>query len=718
MTSPLHNTPQAAVSTHTSQSRQQPAALTPSPTSAEVTADIASVNSGIAVVEDAITREYTAAQPDKYGRVPADMPESLRALYESGSWCNSHVYLYDLVALVSREGHERAHAAEQALARVSFRPPPGLAQVPSTTLRAEQSPAVIAAAAAASSVHSRIRAVIVDRRIKKAAHVRGLAVQYRSLRKGWLASLDAADKALTPAQREVRVSGERALFQATRAPAALTNKEIDSSLLEIRTAGGTSGGLSRWSSSLATIPDQDQSYTPPDGGVFLDDPLAAHYAARSVNPWTRAERLLFLEKFIIHNKSFRRIATFFEHKSVEDVIRFYFDNKLALKLKQLTKDAQVKKRNTKKNALIELSRMPIEHRSMWNNFAGYAGEPSSDDDKPDPDDNGFFHIPSEFSVEESSLMHEAGKGWSSKDQQALIFALCRHRVDDDFKWPEIPIVWCRISGEVGTKTPTQCRRFYAQFNSLLGLEQYQPPDTFVTTAPEEMPAARIAADVARKSAPKRPRSTTASTNSVVDRSVAEPVSSKPRCGASPSSRGDTPSAMTGDGFGSPSKDRCHGHGNVVQGKFVQSPEDNEATVVKRVPESPHVTYTSRGVHSSVTGSGIQAPVASSAGPLEKSLVKDASPQTTEGVIVRDAARVGTNGVLAIDALPVANSTSVAALSSSKTHIVAPLHSSASVPVRSPIVPSSNGAATAAEKVAAAVVGSVRTPASASASTVN
>lgn len=475
---------------------------------ASVRNDLEAVERGLEVVREAMRREREATKPDKYDRVPAQMPTALRALYESGTWSDSPVYCWDLVASISAEGHEKAKAAEGALSRMSFRPPPGLADVAHTTLRAEHSPVVLAAASYSERIKDAVRDALEARRKARAEKVRKLSADYRDLRKAWLVRRKSDTPAPGSRQYLQQQDADRELVKATRALSGMGGGMADDScdkvLAEIAAAGGTAGGVTRWGLSLATIPDQDTDYRAPDGGVLVDDPLAEHYAAKNVNPWTRAERLLFLEKFLSHSKNFRRIATFFEHKSVEDVVRFYFENKKPLKLKQLTKDGLIKRRATKKNALLELSRMPTEARSIKNNFAGEAASATMSAAIAVEDEEGDLAISYTASnvlgppnASEASLMREAGKGWTPADQQALIFALCRHKIDDDFSSLEIPIVWCRVSHDVRTKSPAQCRQFYVHFKALLGLDKYQPPD--VSSLRRVTPKRPRPADLARTS---------------------------------------------------------------------------------------------------------------------------------------------------------------------------------------------------------------------------
>lgn len=484
----------------------------------EARAQLAAVERGFDVIERVIAHEQAAFKPDAHDRVPAEMPTALRAFYETGTWSNAPVYCWDLVSRVASEGHEKAREAEDALAHMSFRPPPGLAQVARTALRAEHSPAVIDAADYGDAVRDAVRDAIRGRRDERARRTHELAVEYQELRKSWRLSMAQALSNRSQKQREENLVEDRLLVMATRAVSGMGGgmsvKECDAVLDDVQSSGGTSGGVTRWGASLATIPDQNPAYSAPDGGILIDDPLAAHYTSKNVNPWTRAERLLFLEKFLAHSKNFRRISSFFEHKSVEDVVRFYFENKKPLKLKQLTKDSQVKKRGNKKNLLIELSRMPIEGRSIKNNFVGEAASAIMDRAAHNAVSVDYYGTASYTASEsEASRMREAGKGWKPADQQALTFALCRHKIEDDFTSLAIPAVWCQIAHEVRTKSPGQCRQYYAHFKSLLSLEMYAPPDLTAT----------------KRSAPKRRRvGNGAASPSSGDGWASEPPTNRPR----------------------------------------------------------------------------------------------------------------------------------------------------------------------------------------------
>lgn len=140
--------------------------------------------------------------------------------------------------------------------------------------------------------------------------------------------------------------------------------EVENAVKAIYEAGGTPDARFVWSRTLAVIPDQDTSNPPLDcGSVLIEDPAAMYINARTINPWSREETLIFLEKYMLYQKNFSRVASFLEHKVTADCVRFYYENKLRLNLKQLL----LKRKSTKRAHLLALAGLrrqpdPQKHR--------------------------------------------------------------------------------------------------------------------------------------------------------------------------------------------------------------------------------------------------------------------------------------------------------------------------------------------------------------------
>ncbi|XP_058749755.1 uncharacterized protein LOC131622734 isoform X1 [Vicia villosa] len=59
---------------------------------------------------------------------------------------------------------------------------------------------------------------------------------------------------------------------------------------------------------------------------LIEDPLATEKERNMINPWTSEEKEIFLEKFAVFGKDFRKIASFLDHKTTADCVEFYYKN--------------------------------------------------------------------------------------------------------------------------------------------------------------------------------------------------------------------------------------------------------------------------------------------------------------------------------------------------------------------------------------------------------
>ncbi|EME26853.1 hypothetical protein Gasu2_66640 [Galdieria sulphuraria] len=135
-------------------------------------------------------------------------------------------------------------------------------------------------------------------------------------------------------------------------------------------------------STTAVIPGQVSLFQPFEGGnVLYENPIVEAYFDALVNPWTRAERIVFLKKFLQFGKNFRKIATFLEYKTTEDVVRYYFKNKLKLNLKLLAREYIGSRQQSWKasSAILATSGFPadsVTRRWMMDNFKALKNKES------------------------------------------------------------------------------------------------------------------------------------------------------------------------------------------------------------------------------------------------------------------------------------------------------------------------------------------------------
>ncbi|KAK8866597.1 DNA-binding protein snt1 [Tritrichomonas musculus] len=80
--------------------------------------------------------------------------------------------------------------------------------------------------------------------------------------------------------------------------------------------------------------------------AFVPDPVKAHKEYKQRLTWTSAEKQIFLDKYRLHPREFKKIAAGLPHKCVKDVIEYYYCHRIDLNLKEI--EQQSKKRGRKK----------------------------------------------------------------------------------------------------------------------------------------------------------------------------------------------------------------------------------------------------------------------------------------------------------------------------------------------------------------------------------
>lgn len=247
-----------------------------------------------------------------------------------GEDINVHTeFLQKLIVDVAKYNRARAAAAERALYHLCHEKP--------TTLvskycyeKSEENPAVKLAVDELERIRPALTDGIDDKLEKEDRRKRELWRKYVFLRHTWLDRLKFRIRSESEEQKRIHLERDQYILMATRganivstprpgkeplykpsptggsfgAPSSL--REVNIMLNEIETSGGTAGGQERWGRTLASIPEQRPSLQPFDmAPVLIENPMKEYLASRLVNPWTRGERLVFLEKYIIYQKNFR-----------------------------------------------------------------------------------------------------------------------------------------------------------------------------------------------------------------------------------------------------------------------------------------------------------------------------------------------------------------------------------------------------------------------------
>ena len=266
--------------------------------------------------------------------------------------------MWDMVVEFSRVGHRLAKNSQDELNRKTYSP--------TTTNHSTKYRKID------EQVAEKVRKVLQTRNSNRSTYQRSLRLEYKRKYSAWVNKLEQDEEKLTTKQREERRKFNKNLLleirSRSRGNSGAANRDADQVFDEIESAGGTAGGLDRWAKNIVKIPDRNVNELPSqDGGVLIEDPLREYYQSRMISPWSQAERLTFLEKFVAHGKDFRKIASFLPYQSVASCVKFYYTNKLLLDLKSLSKGIPTKRRTNCQELLVDLSKRVAYSGNMANN---------------------------------------------------------------------------------------------------------------------------------------------------------------------------------------------------------------------------------------------------------------------------------------------------------------------------------------------------------------
>mmetsp|Transcript_9223 Transcript_9223/g.27772 ORF Transcript_9223/g.27772 Transcript_9223/m.27772 type:complete len:909 (-) Transcript_9223:140-2866(-) len=381
-------------------------------------------------------------------------------------------FLQNLIIDVVRINRMQAYEAEKALLHLCHEKP---AKLMSEYFyqKSEDSPAVLNAKEGFEGLKSKLVQHIAKKLRDEHIRKKTLSINYRQKRREWLGRLKLRDTLMSADDKQRRKDNDQYILMATRGTnivttikegggvsykpaqsggsfgAPTTLREVEIMMDEIEQSNGTAGGIERWARTLTAIPDQQPNLPPFDvGPILVENPLAEHLAARSINPWTRGERILFLEKYVSHPKNFRKIASFFENKGVEDVVRFYFQNKMRLNLKQAVKETVVRRRGnaTSKRPAAMLSGFPTDaasRKSINDNFL--------------PDDS-----PKKV-TKRQRVDDDMEDAWSAVEKSTFFDTLRLKGLDFE-----------AIAHAISSKSPGDCEQFYRRSRCRVGPDAYVP----------------------------------------------------------------------------------------------------------------------------------------------------------------------------------------------------------------------------------------------------
>lgn len=228
---------------------------------------------------------------------------------------------------------------------------------------------------------------------------------------------------------------------------------------------------------------------------LVEDPVSAEQERKAFNPWSMEEKKLFLDKYFLLGKDFRRIAAYLEHKTVADCVEFYYRNQKTEEFEKVHHRHQLKKRRDYQPSapyLATTTSFSSRHREgntaslegltlvaaaaaalsvpkEYPNFSPRVGIATAGVTKP---------FPRVLTAEGSNDERRGGKGARSTNTRPKA---CSEEIDlqwsDNEKkaYANAVVMFGRnfysISQHVGTKTERQCKSFFSKARKGLRLDQ-------------------------------------------------------------------------------------------------------------------------------------------------------------------------------------------------------------------------------------------------------
>ena len=100
--------------------------------------------------------------------------------------------------------------------------------------------------------------------------------------------------------------------------------------------------------------EEKEAYLYYDENMLVEDPERAHQQFKNRLKWTDHEKKIFMEKYALHPREFKKIANSLPGKSIKDVIEYYHIYRIKIDLKKLEVAARTK--GSKRRVIAEGSR--------------------------------------------------------------------------------------------------------------------------------------------------------------------------------------------------------------------------------------------------------------------------------------------------------------------------------------------------------------------------
>lgn len=197
---------------------------------------------------------------------------------------------------------------------------------------------------------------------------------------------------------------------------------------------------------------------PSDNGL-IRDPIKQRENELRSRPWGEDEIKIFKEKYLLHTKDFRKIASFLPGRTSQDCVKFYYQNQKSEEFAHVRRKQQLKKRRLYSEAK-KLSGHYMDVTANTGKAAASVGKQSPAANRPSttpgPNQDG------KPQKERTKGKREGGKedSWQAQEMELFLKAVKIH--GKDFK---------AIAAEMGTRSASAIRTFWALNKKSMSLEK-------------------------------------------------------------------------------------------------------------------------------------------------------------------------------------------------------------------------------------------------------
>lgn len=203
----------------------------------------------------------------------------------------------------------------------------------------------------------------------------------------------------------------------------------------------------------------------PSNNGLIRDPIKQRENELRSRPWGEDEIKVFKEKYLLHTKDFRKIASFLPGRTSQDCVRFYYQNQKSEEFAHVRRKQQLKKRRLYSEAKkLSGHYMDVTANTGKATATGGKQSPAANRSSATPGPN----LDGKPQKDRTKGKRESSKedGWHAQELELFLKAVKIH--GKDFK---------AIAAEMGTRSASAIRTFWALNKKSMSLEKLAAEST-------------------------------------------------------------------------------------------------------------------------------------------------------------------------------------------------------------------------------------------------